>query len=372
MAIDATNDAVGYHYGKFPPELKIEAFINEFASALMAISRYDQMLKNMHNSEILLAPLRNQEAVISSRMEGTISTMDEILQYQADFDNGDIASSETRSEIIETALYERALKNAQLSMEEGQPLSKFLIRAAHAILLSFGRGALKSPGQFKIDQNYLADGRGNILFVPISPERLEEGLDSLFSYIETGGHVDLIKAAVAHVEFEALHPFKDGNGRIGRMLITLMLWKAKLISQPHYYISGYFEEHKDQYIDSMRRVSEENDWEGWCKFFLKAIEEQANKNLAIVEEISNLYKEMQFRFADVLSSKSSGAVLDFLFTYPVFKTSKFVGSENISTASAPRFIKLLVENELLVMIEEGAGSRPARYRFEPLMKLLRV
>ena len=91
---------------------------------------------------------------------------------------------------------------------------------------------------------------------------LEEGLDSLFSYIETGGHVDLIKAAVAHVEFEALHPFKDGNGRIGRMLITLMLWKAKLISQPHYYISGYFEEHKDQYIDSMRRVSEENDNEG--------------------------------------------------------------------------------------------------------------
>lgn len=371
MAIDATG-AVNYHYGKFPPELKIDTFINELASALMAISRYDQMLKNMHNSEIFLAPLRNQEAVISSRMEGTISTMDEILQYQADFDNGDIASPETRSEIIETALYERALKRAQLSMEEGQPLSKYLIRAAHGILLSYGRGALKSPGQFKIDQNYLADGRGKVLFVPVSPERLEDGLDTLFSYIETHGHLDLIKAAVAHVEFEALHPFKDGNGRIGRMLITLMLWRAKLISQPHYYISGYFEEHKDQYIDTMRSVSEENDWEGWCKFFLKAVEDQANKNLMVVEKISGLYKEMQHRFADVLSSKSSGAVLDFVFTYPVFRTNKFVGSDNIPSASAPRFIKLLLDNKLIVMIEEGAGRRPARYRFEPLMELLRV
>lgn len=368
---DLTN-AVKYHYGKFPPELKTDTFLNELVSATSAISRYDQMLKNMHNSEILLAPLRNQEAVISSRMEGTISTMDEILQYQADFDNGDLTSSETKSEVIETALYERALKAAQSAMEEGQPISKYLIRTAHEILLSHGRGALKSPGQFKNEQNYLGDGRGGVAFVPISPEMLDEGLDALFKYIETAGHLDLVKAAVAHVEFEALHPFKDGNGRIGRMLITLMLWKAKLISQPHYYISGYFEEHKDQYIYAMKRVSEENDWDSWCKFFLKAAEEQANKNLAIVEKISELYREMQLRFADVLSSKSSGAVLDFVFTYPVFRMNKFVGSENIPGASAPRFIKLLLDNDLIVMIEEGAGRRPARYRFEPLMKLLRV
>jgi Fic family protein len=122
----------------------------------------------------------------------------------------------------------------------------------------------------------------------------------------------------------------------------------------------------------MRRVSEEDDWSGWCSFFLKAVEEQANSNLRIVERISGLYDEMKERFAEALSSKSSGAVLDFVFTYPVFKANKFVNSEKIPSASAPRFLKLLVENKLIVMIEEGSGRRPARYRFEPLMELLRV
>ncbi len=369
--VDITG-AVNYHYGKFPPKITYDAFIKQLLNSERAIARYDQMLKNMHNSEILLAPLRNQEAVISSRMEGTISTMDEILQYQADFDSDELGNAETRSEVVETVLYERALKNAQLGMEGGQPLSKFLIRAAHGQLLSYGRGASKSPGQFKTEQNYLAGSRGKILFVPISPEKLDEGLDALFNYIDKSDDPDLIKAAVTHVEFESLHPFKDGNGRIGRMLITLMMWKANLISQPHYYISGYFEEHKDEYIDAMRRVSEEDDWSGWCSFFLKAVEEQANSNLRIVERISGLYDEMKERFAEALSSKSSGAVLDFVFTYPVFKANKFVNSEKIPSASAPRFLKLLVENKLIVMIEEGSGRRPARYRFEPLMELLRV
>ena len=367
-------DAVEYHYGKFPPKITYDSFIKQLLNSERAIARYDQMLKNMHNSEILLAPLRNREAVMSSRMEGTISTMDEILQYKADFDNEGLGNTETRSEVVETVLYERALTNAQEGMEDGHPLSKHLIRMAHEQLLSLGRGALKSPGQFKTQQNYLGSkGRkGKITFIPISPERLDEGLDALFRYIEESDDPDLIKAAVTHVEFESLHPFEDGNGRIGRMLITLMMWKAKLISQPHYYISGYFEEHKDEYIDAMRRVSENDDWSGWCSFFLKAVEEQANSNLMIVERISSLYDDMKERFADALSSKSSGAVLDFVFTYPVFKANKFVGNEKIPSASAPRFLKLLVENKLIVMIEEGSGRRPARYRFEPLMELVRV
>lgn len=364
--------AVKYHYDKFPPILNTEVFLGQLLKAERTLARYDQMLRNMHNSDILLAPLRNQEAVISSRMEGTISTMDEILQYQADFNDVASITDETRSEIIETALYERALKEAQSAMEQGQPLSKFLIRSTHEILLSYGRGAFKSPGLFKTEQNYLADGRKKIQFVPISPERLNEGLDKLFSYIENAEHEDLVKAAIAHVEFESLHPFNDGNGRIGRMLITLMLWQSTLISQPHFYISGYFEEHKDEYIDCMRRVSENNDWDSWCLFFLKAVEEQAKGNLRIVEKITELYTEMKVKFTDVLSSKSSGAVLDFLFTYPIFKGSKFSNSENIPHASAPRFLTLLLENNLLVKIEEGKGRRSARYRFEPLMELLRV
>lgn len=368
------DNSVNYHYDKFPPQdLDFSKLVHPLVRATEAITRFDQMLKNMHNSEILLAPLRNQEAVISSRMEGTVSTMDEILEYEADFDEGNEGESNVRYEVIETLLYQRTLKNAQRAIEAGQPLSLSLIKTAHQQLLSWGRGVTKSPGLFKDEQNYLADNtKRNILFVPISPELLQMGLDNLFNYIATSTHPHLIKAGITHVEFEALHPFKDGNGRIGRMMITLMLWTSGIISAPHYYISGYFEEHKDLYIDTMRKVSEENDWTSWCAFFLEAVEQQAIRNLQIAESISALYEEMKVKFGDVLSSKWSVQVLDFVFTNPVFRNNKFTKTSGIPSATAARFTQLLLDENLIVMMQEASGRRPALYRFEPLMSLVRV
>lgn len=366
--------AVDYHYGKFPPtSLDYAALIEKLVKATDAVARYDQMLKNMHNSEILLAPLRNQEAVISSRMEGTVSTMDEILQYEADYDDENPDQPHIRQEVIETMLYQRALKRSQMAMQEGQPLSPHLIRTAHQILLSFGRGAGKSPGQYKTEQNYLADrAKRNILFVPISPEKLQDGMDALFNYINESKDTPLIKAAISHIEFEALHPFKDGNGRIGRMIVTLLLWSSKVISAPHFYLSGYLEEHKDEYIDTMRRVSEKNDWTTWCTFFLEAIEQQAIRNLEIAENISSLYERMKTEFSNTLSSKWSVAALDFVFTYPVFRNNKFTTASGIPTASAARFSRILLEKGLLTQIAEPSGRRAALYSFEPLMQLVRV
>lgn len=258
-------------------------------------------------------------------------------------------------------------------MEDGQPLSEYLIKAAHERLLSFGRGASKAPGQYKDEQNYLADrSQRNILFVPVSPERLQDGMDELFRYIQTSSDPVLIKAALAHIEFEALHPFKDGNGRIGRMIITLMLWNSRVISAPHFYISGYMEENKDSYIDTMRRVSEHGDWTEWCVFFLEAVERQAIRNLEIAENIRSLYEEMKVIFSDTLSSKWSLNVLDFVFTNPVFRNNRFTGGSGIPSASAARFAKLLTERGLLVTVEEPSGRRAALYRFEPLLKLVRV
>ncbi len=367
-------NAVHYHYGKFPPEnLDYGKFISQLVSATDAVARYDQMLKNMHNSEILLAPLRNQEAVISSRMEGTVSTMDEILKYEADYSDESEQLPNVRSEVIETVLYQRALKAAQGAMESGYPLSQSLIKAAHQRLLSFGRGASKSPGKFKSEQNYLADKlKKNILFVPISPERLQDGLDSLFQYMSESTHPVLVKTAITHIEFEALHPFKDGNGRIGRMLITLMLWSSKTISQPHFYISGYLEDNKDLYIDTMRHVSEYGDWESWCVFFLEAVEKQAISNLAIAENIRALYEEMKVVFSDALSSKWSVNALDFIFTNPVFRNNKFTANSGIPGPTAARFTRVLLDKNLLTVLEEPAGRRPALYSFEPLMSLVRV
>jgi len=366
--------AVRYHYDQFPPQaIEYAGLVNQLVKATDAVARYDQMLKGMHNSEVLLAPLRNQEAVISSRMEGTISTMDEILKYEADHEDEKETPSDVRVDIIETILYQRTLKSTQKAMGDGYPLSVALIKNIHQSLLSYGRGASKSPGAFKVEQNYLADRiKKEILFVPISPEKLQEGLDNLFQYIESELHPILIKTGIAHVEFEALHPFKDGNGRIGRMLITLMLWASGTISEPHFYISGFFEENKDLYIDIMRRVSQNGDWDEWCLFFLEAVEKQAIRNLVVAEKINALYDEMKVVFSETLSSKWCISALDYIFANPVFRNNKFTRSSGIPPASAARFTRVLLDKGLIKCIEDASGRRPALYSFEPLMELVRV
>lgn len=368
-----TTGAVEYHYNKFPPgNIDYARLVNPLVEASTALARYDQMLKAMHNSEILFAPMRNQEAVISSRMEGTVSTLDEILQYEAEHTEGQEDHTRARSEVIETWLYQKALTNAQEQMAQGQPLSPYLIRAAHEKLLSFGRGAKKDPGRFKTEQNYLADRSKKILFIPIRPELLNDGMEALFKYLADSGDTPLIKAAISHIEFEALHPFKDGNGRIGRMLITLLLWSSGTISQPHFYISGYFEEHKDEYIDTMRQVSETDDWTSWCVFFLNAIKSQAISNLEVAENIRSLYEEMKNIFVETLGSRWSVNALDFIFTNPVFKSNKFTSLSGVSASTATRFLRALNEKKLLTTMIEASGRRPALYAFEPLLELVRV
>lgn len=366
-----TTGAVSYHYDQFPPGmLNYGEFMQALLKATDALARYDQMLKNMHNSEILLAPLRNQEAVISSRMEGTISTMDEILKYEAE--SGENKNQLVRSEVVETILYQRALTNAQKAMSDGYPLSEHIVKTIHQQLLSFGRGAQKAPGQYKREQNFLIDKKKSIRFIPISPEKLSEGMEQLFTYINTSDHPILIKTAITHLEFEALHPFQDGNGRIGRMLITLLLWSSETICEPHFYISGYLEEHKDEYIDTMRLVSETGNWEPWCDFFFTAIEQQAMHNLHIAEEIRQLYEEMKGIFSDVLSSKWSINALDFVFTNPIFRNNRFTSKSGIPGPTASRFTRALLENKIIEVVEEASGRRPAMYAFEPLLKLVRV
>lgn len=367
------DEAVKYHYDKFPPKkIDYAQFVNELVNASDSLARYDQMLKKMHNSEILIIPLRNQEAVLSSRMEGTISTMDEILQYEAD-EGEAINQTNSRLDVIETLLYQRALKNAQKALEDGYELSQGFIGQIHQQLLFYGRGASKSPGKFKNEQNYLADRiKKKIEFVPISPEKLTEGFDILFDFLKNNDAPSLIKTALMHLEFEALHPFKDGNGRIGRMLITLYLWKNNVISQPYFYISGYLEENKDEYIERMRDVSRNENWEEWIKFFLKAVEKQAQNNLKITEEIQSLYEEMKPVFSDVLSSKWSIVAQDFVFTNPIFRNSKFTKTTKIPIQTASKLIKKLVEEDILVVKEEASGRRSALFSFEPLMRIVRV
>jgi Fic family protein len=367
------SQAVSYHDGAFPPaEIDFQALMEPLLDATSALARYDQMLGGMHNSEILLAPLRNQEAVISSRMEGTISTMDEILQYQAEYPEEEV-TSEVRSEVIETILYRRALNTAQRQLEQGHPLSPGLLKSVHRQLLSWGRGANKAPGLFKEEQNYIGDRDSRVIrFVPISPEQLTGGIENLFTFIENSKFPLLVRTALAHIEFEALHPFKDGNGRVGRMLVTLMLWRSGVISAPHFYISRYFEDNKDDYIHLMREVSRTGAWESWCHFFLTAVAQQATDNLTVAQSIRSLYEEMKSRFTDALSSKWAVQALDYIFTYPIFRNNGFTRNSGIPTATAARFTRILLDQGLLQTVRPASGRRPATYRFEPLMERVRV
>jgi len=368
--------AVSYHQGKFPPsDIAYDQIISALLQAENAIARYDQELSSFHNKEFFLAPLRNQEAVLSSRMEGTISTIDEILEYDttADDDSQDVKN--VRSDVVETILYRRALSYAQKEMEDGREISSSLIRSMHQMLLSYGRGATKDPGQFKIEQNYIGDKvSGMISYTPISPELLPEGLDRLFSYLQSAEHPELIRTAFGHVEFEALHPFKDGNGRIGRMLITLMLWSGGVISSPHFYISRFMEEHKEAYIERMRQVSASNDWTGWLLFFLEAAKTQAHYNLTATQNIRNLYEEMKGTFSEITGSKHAIAMLDAVFTRPIFRSQQITAQSKIPPATVTRFIKLLQQSDydLIRTVRAGAGRRPATYAFEPLLKLIRT
>jgi Fic family protein len=374
MALDVSK-AVHYHLGKFPPpRIDYARLMPGLLAATAALARYDQMLRGMHNSEIFLAPLRGQEAVISSRMEGTISTLDEILQLQAEFDDDDEgAASEFRIDVIETALYRRALNTAQRQLEEGRPLSESLVNSIHRHLLSFGRGASKSPGEYKREQNYIGEsGNRKVSFVPIAPEHLASGMEALFKLADDQATPVLLRTALAHAEFESLHPFEDGNGRVGRMLITLMLWRGDAISAPHFYISRYFEDHKDEYLDRLREVSAHDDWDGWCEFFMAAVAQQAVRNLEVAQDIRDFYEDMKLRFINVLSSKYAVAALDYLFTYPVFSNSRFTSKAGIPSQTAARFTRVLLQEGLLQTVSEAAGRRPAVYRFEPLMERVRV
>lgn len=366
------SNSVDYHYGRFPPEeLELSRLIEPLARAQDAVSRYDQMLLSLPNSELLLAPLRHNEAVISSRMEGTISTVDEVMIYEAE--TADDGKADARIDAIEVFLYKEVLRRAQDAVSSGEPVNEGLIKNAHRVLLSYGRGASKDPGHYKCKQNYIGDDRRRIIhFKPISPLQLQPAMTALLGFVETSDMLHLFKIAVAHVEFEALHPFNDGNGRIGRLLITLLLWKLGLIHKPHFYVSAYLETHKEAYIELMRSVSKDDDWTSWIEFFLIAIAEQADANILTARRITDLYEEMKQPFREISGSKWSMAAQDCIFENPVFKNSQLMKRSGMPKHVTTRITRLLHENGLLREVRPASGRRGALYLFEPLMDIVRA
>lgn len=361
--------AVSYHSGQFPPALNYERVMPALGAAVLAIGRYDGVLEGLPNSGILLAPLRRTEAVISSRMEGTVTTLDEILRFEADEDQDN--RQPIRAEVLEVICYSRAMSRAQDLVAEGYEISQWLIRQTHQNLLSMGRGADKSPGEFKTEQNYVIDRTGRkVLFIPVAPEHLHQGMDELDVFMGRPDLSPLVQIALGHVEFEALHPFKDGNGRLGRMLITLNLWKKGLLAAPHFYISEIFDANRDQYLDRVRRVSADGEWDEWVIFFLECLKEQAEFNIMKSRQIYGLYEDMKNRFLAATNSRYAHMALDFVFKRPVFRNNQFVGESEIPKPTAQRFAAKLADEGLLTVLDPGAGRKPALYAFHDLITIV--
>jgi len=364
------DDAVRYHRGDFPPmTLNHEKLLKPFGEARAALAGYNALLQQSQNKDLLLGPLSRQEAVVSSRIEGTIATLDEVLQFEAD---GDEKSEVYRQEVLEVYSYHRAMRHAQRLIDDGLPICSRLIRETHSKLLFLGRGADKQPGNFKTETNYIVDRtRKKILFIPIEPHELEDGIAKLEKYIHNDEVEPLLQTAISHVEFEALHPFKDGNGRVGRMLITLSLWSKGLIREPHFYVSSEIEARREEYIERLRLVSSNKEWTEWCVFFFEIIAAQAQNNIIVAEKIIALYAEMKETFRQILASQWTNKTLDYIFAKPVFKNSSFTKEAGIPAPTAARFTKLLADRGLLRTWEPASGRRPALFAFEPLLEIVR-
>ncbi len=363
---------VRYHLGKFPPDdLEWKRLIPLIGPANAGLARYDGLLSAIPNSQVLLSPLTTQEAVLSSKIEGTNVTIGEVLEIEAGGES-EAFTQPKRDDAEEVLNYRKAMVTAVKELRQ-RPISQHLIRSIHAQLMQGVRGKNKSPGQIRTDQNWIGSPGCPIdeaSFVPIAPEHLPQGLDDWERFVATDPDLDvLVHLALIHVEFEALHPFQDGNGRLGRMLIPLYLYHRGLLSSPEFYMSGYLETNRDLYLERLRSVSRHGDWTSWCEFFLRGIQEQASENERKARAILDLYEQVKLKVVDTTHSQHSIRAVDFLFQTPIFSGSAFTGRSDIPKPTANRILRILRDEGLLLPIREGRGRSPGVYAFRELLNI---
>lgn len=363
---------VHYHQGQFPPvAIEWEKLIPLIGSANAALARYDGLLSAIPNASVLLSPLTTQEAVLSSRIEGTQATMGEVLEVEAGGDPEGMTGPR-RADAEEVLNYRRAMRITTAELES-RPLSQHLLRQAHAVLMEGVRGRDKAPGGYRRQQNWIGEHQCPIeeaSFVPVPQIQLAQGMDDWERYLLRIDVLDpLVQLALTHVEFEALHPFEDGNGRLGRMLIPLFLFSRRLLSGPHFYVSAYFEQRRDEYYDRLRAVSRSGEWTAWCAFFLEALRTQAMENEVKARLVLGLYERVKLQVVDATHSQHAIRAVDFLFQTPIFKGPDFTAGAGIPRPTATRILGLLREAGLLTTLREGRGRRPGFFAFRDLLNV---
>ena len=351
-------------------EIEWEPLIPHIGKANRSLAGYNGVLYGVPNPSVLLSPLTTQEAVMSSRIEGTQATLGDVLKFEA----GEEPQQESRRlDIQEIINYRRALKQAENELKT-RPFNLNLLLALHATLLNSVRGRNKGRGRFRTTQNWIGADNCPIEqadFVPPEPMYLMNHLDNWEKYYHSTRPDPLVQLAVLHGQFEIIHPFVDGNGRIGRILIPIFLYEKKVLSSPMFYLSNYLEEHRDEYVARLRDLGQSRGaWNRWIEFFLIALDEQAKANTAKARAIMKLYEELKVQVIQLTHSQFAVPLLDTLFKQPIAQSSHFEGLKGMP--SKPMIMTLLKQLKgagILKVVREGSGRRAQVLAFAKLINL---
>ena len=350
-----------------PPLVWSPEMERQFASASSALGRLDGVAMIFPETSVLLYSYIRKEAVLSSQIEGTQSSLSDLLLFE-----NDEAPGVPINDVQEVSNYVDALEYGMKRLQEGFPISLRLIREIHQILLSKGRGSQKQPGEFRTSQNWIGGTRpGNARYVPPPAEELMSCLDHLENFLHDDAQkmTTLLKAGLAHIQFESIHPFLDGNGRVGRLLITLLLCADGTLQQPLLYLSLFFKQHRNLYYDLLNQIREDGDWEAWLIFFLEGVTVTANQAFQTAVQLLELFKKDREKINTI--GRAAPSVLEvhhFFQSHPVSSVRQAHKSLPLSIptlhASAKQLVKLGILKEL------PNQGKTHLFSYEQYMKIL--
>lgn len=348
-----------YFPNPLPPELNFLEISKALEAANHAIGELNGIISGLPDSDIMNYMYVRKEAVLSSQIEGTQSTLDDLLGYEA--------SPRTHfpvSDVVEVSSYVKALDYG-LERLQSLPLSLRFLREVHQILLSGTRGSEKLPGEFRRSQNWIGGTRpGNAHFVPVSPDRLLEALDSFEKYMVGDDALpELVKVALLHYQFETIHAFLDGNGRIGRLFITLYLIEKGILKSPYLYVSLFFKKHRSLYYEKLDAVRFQGDWEDWINFFLEGITDTTEDVRRTLLSIQQLFRKDSSAVQTLGRARlSAQLVLEQFMKKPILSITELMKLTGYTRPTVITAVKRLIELEILIPEKEKRGSQLYTYK----------
>ena len=337
--------------------------------ATLALGRLDSITLLLPDPDIFLYSYVRREAVLSSQIEGTQSSLSDLLLYEIEE-----APGIPFDDVVEVSQYVAALDYGLKRLGEGFPLCNRLLREMHKILLSHGRGSSKQPGEFRRSQNWIGGTRpGNAYFVPPPAHKVGQCMDELevFLHDEEQPYPTLVKAALAHVQFETIHPFLDGNGRLGRLLISFILHHDGLLSKPLLYLSLYFKEHRKYYYELLNTVRAEGDWELWLDFFLEGVEKTALDAVTTAQRLVQTIREDEARI-EVLG-RQANSMMKCLHVFSHRPVETIQGISKLTHLSYPTVSSAIERMEKMGIVKEITGkARHRAYSYDRFLKILNI